>query len=171
MHGEKDAKYTLQIIFSTILFTVCLVAEIYAAINFPTQYIFIGVFAVLLIIFLYWTLQSVLSLRRTQQKRRAEEYNNIIKSEKASYLLLKKYFEQIDNKLDLLMTSSKVPIDEIVNVQKAVGKIIMNRNRENTEAMMNSNDLVFEKLDEIKSSIESNNDKVVEGNKIIFLRA
>ena len=47
MHGEKDGKYTLQIIFSTILFTLCLVAEIYAAINFPTQYIFIGIFAVL----------------------------------------------------------------------------------------------------------------------------
>ena len=168
MHGEKDAKYTLQIIFSTILFTLCLVAEIYAAINFPTQYIFVGVFAVLLILFIYWTLQSLFSLRRMQQKRREEEYSNIIKSEKASYLLLKKYFEQIDKKLDLLMISSKVPIDEIVNVQKAVGKIIMKRNRENTEAMMNSNDLVFEKLDEIISSMESNNDKVLEGNKNNF---
>ena len=78
-----------------VLMTVA-VCKIWGTKHDPkTDRVVVGVFAVLLIIFLYWTLQSVLSLRRTQQKRRAEEYNNIIKSEKASYLLLKKYFEQI----------------------------------------------------------------------------
>ena len=41
-------------------------------------------------------------MKEQKELRREEQYDSIFKSEKASYLMLKKYFEEIEDKLNYL---------------------------------------------------------------------
>ena len=167
MPEKKKDKATLQIIFSSILLAVILLVELYAMINAPGQFIVIGIVGILFIVCLYVLIQGIL-LRLDMKKQEEEErYGNLIKSEKASYLMLKKYFGEIEEKLNLIERTSKVPTEEIVGTQKGIGKVIINRSRENAEAMLASNDILVDRFDHFEEKIEGNNDKIIASYKSI----
>ena len=167
MPEKKKDKATLQIIFSSILIAVILLVELYAMINAPGQFIVIGIVGILFIVCLYVLIQGIL-LRLDMKKQEEEErYSNLIKSEKASYLMLKKYFGEIEEKLNLIERTSKVPTEEIVGTQKGIGKVIINRSRENAEAMLASNDILVDRFDHFEEKIEGNNDKIIASYKSI----
>ncbi|MGN0427586.1 MAG: hypothetical protein ACI4F0_07275 [Agathobacter sp.] len=167
MPEKKKDKATLQIIFSSILLAVILLVELYAMINAPGQFIVIGIVGILFIVCLYVLIQGIL-LRLDMKKQEEEErYSNLIKSEKASYLMLKKYFGEIEEKLNLIERTSKVPTEEIVGTQKGIGKVIINRSRENAEAMLASNDILVDRFDHFEEKIEGNNDKIIASYKSI----
>ncbi len=167
MPEKKKDKATLQIIFSSILLAVILLVELYAMMNAPGQFIVIGIVGILFIVCLYVLIQGIL-LRLDMKKQEEEErYSNLIKSEKASYLMLKKYFGEIEEKLNLIERTSKVPTEEIVGTQKGIGKVIINRSRENAEAMLASNDILVDRFDHFEEKIEGNNDKIIASYKSI----
>ena len=72
-------------------------------------------------------------------------------------MMLKKYFEEIDDKIDILQASSKVPTEEIVNAQKGVAKAVISRSRENAEAIIASNDQVMDRISEFEEKLSNNN--------------
>ncbi len=165
---KRETKSRVLIIFSAIIMLIALLAEFYTMINYPQYYVVIAGGAVIIVLFLYLIIQGVMNLRTIKDERREEQYESIFKSEKASYLMLKKYFEQLDEKIDTLQESSKIPTDEIVNTQKGVAKVIINRNKENAEALMGSNDQLIEKFDEFKENLDNNNDVLLTGQKTIL---
>ena len=63
-----------------------------------------------------------------------------MKSEKASCLLAKKSFEEISMMLEMADVKSEGSTEEIINAQKALSKVIISREKENADALMNSND-------------------------------
>ena len=168
MQDKKESKAKIQIIFSALLLSVVFIAEIYAIVNYPEQYIFIASFAVAFLIVLYILINGLFSLHFLKKQRREEQYDNIFKSEKASYLMLKKHFEDIDDKINILMKIAKVPTEEIINTQKGIAKVIINRSRENAEALMNSNDILLDKVDEFNKMLTSNNDGLLDAQKGII---
>lgn len=99
-------------------------AQLYMMINFAEEYLSIAILTVLLLICLYFIVSSIFTFKSLNDQRNEERYDTIFKSEKASYLLLKKYFEEIDSKLDILQSVAKVPTDEIVNTQKGIAKVV-----------------------------------------------
>ena len=131
MQDKKQTSAKIHLIFSILLLALALVAEFYTMVNYPAQYLPIALFAVLMLIFLNIAVNSVFTIKLAGEKRRDEQYESILKSEKASYLLLKKYFEEIDDKIDILQASAKVPTEEIVTEQKGVAKAVISKNREN----------------------------------------
>jgi hypothetical protein len=106
-------------------------------------------------------------LQAEKEARREEQYENIFKSEKASFLMMKKRFEDIEEKLDEIEENSKVPADEIVGMEKAIGKVIINRNRENAEAIINSNEVLMESFGGLKDTVAANNEKIIQSYKNI----
>ena len=116
------------------------------------SYILIILLAILGLVSLYGVIHSYMMLDAMKKERREEQYESIFKSEKASYLMLKNYFEKIDEKIDALQESSKVPTDEIINAQKALIKVVINRSKENADAIISSNDQVLERLDEVEET-------------------
>ena len=114
--------------------------------------VFAGI-AVFDLVCLYVVFNGLFALREMKDARNEEQYDSVFKSEKASYLMLKKYFEEIEDKLNYLEKAAKVPTEEIVNAQKGIAKVIINRNRENTEALINSNEQVMEQFTECSSTI------------------
>jgi hypothetical protein len=90
-------------------------------------------------------------LFREQQN---EEYAGILKSEKASFLLIRKYCDEIKLQLSLLEENFAEPMQEVVIAQKATAKVTINRNKENAYALMNSNDRMQEQIASIENRIE-----------------
>ena len=53
---------------------------------------------------------------------------------------------EIEERLNKIEKSTSLPKNEIASIQKAIAKIIISRSKENTDALMNSNDKVLEKI-------------------------
>jgi hypothetical protein len=96
----------------------------------------------------------VISVYETKYARREEQYESIFKSEKASYLMLKKYFEEISVKLAYMEEASKIPTEEIVNAQKGIAKVIIKRSHENTDALMNSYEQLLDRFDTFQKGMD-----------------
>ena len=167
MQDKKQTSAKIHFIFSTLLLALALVAEFYTVVNYPEQYLAIALFAVLMLIFLNIAVNSVFTIKIAREKRRDEQYDSILKSEKASYLMLKKYFEEIDDKIDILQASAKVPTEEIVTTQKGVAKAVISKNRENAEAIIASNDQVMDKIAEFEDKLSNNNGELISEQKDI----
>jgi microcompartment protein CcmL/EutN len=95
----------------------------------------------------------MMNMQEQKNARREEQYESIFKSQKASYLMLKKYFEEIEDKLNYLEAASKVPTEEIVNAQKGIAKVIINRSHENTNALMSSYEQVMDELSQFHNQV------------------
>ena len=151
---NKDSKARMQIIFGILLFALIFMAELYAMVNFPKMFIVLAVLAAADLICLYVAIRGVISVYETKYARREEQYESIFKSEKASYLMLKKYFEEISVKLAYMEEASKIPTEEIVNAQKGIAKVIIKRSHENTEALMNSYEQLMDQFTTFQQGID-----------------
>lgn len=151
---NKDSKARMQMIFGILLFAFIFMAELYAMVNFPKMFIVLAVLAVADLICLYVAINGIISVYETKYTRREEQYESIFKSEKASYLMLKKYFEEISVKLAYIEEASKIPTEEIVNAQKGIAKVIIKRSHENTEALMNSYEQLMDQFTTFQQGID-----------------
>lgn len=151
---NKDSKARMQMIFGILLFAFIFMAELYAIVNFPKMFIVLVVLAAADLICLYVAIRGVISVYETKYARREEQYESIFKSEKASYLMLKKYFEEISVKLAYMEEASKIPTEEIVNAQKGIAKVIIKRSHENTEALMNSYEQLMDQFTTFQQGID-----------------
>lgn len=151
---NKDSKARMQMIFGILLFAFIFMAELYAIVNFPKMFIVLAVLAAADLICLYVAIRGVISVYETKYARREEQYESIFKSEKASYLMLKKYFEEISVKLAYMEEASKIPTEEIVNAQKGIAKVIIKRSHENTEALMNSYEQLMDQFTMFQQGID-----------------
>ncbi len=141
-------------IFGILLFAFIFMAELYAIVNFPKMFIVLVVLAAANMICLYVAIRGVISVYETKYARREEQYESIFKSEKASYLMLKKYFEEISVKLAYMEEASKIPTEEIVNAQKGIAKVIIKRSHENTDALMNSYEQLIDRFDTFQKGMD-----------------
>ena len=151
---NKDSKARMQMIFGILLFAFIFMAELYAMVNFPKMFIVLAVLAAADLICLYVAINGIISVYETKYTRREEQYESIFKSEKASYLMLKKYFEEISVKLAYMEEASKIPTEEIVNAQKGIAKVIIKRSHENTDALMNSYEQLMDRFDTFQKGMD-----------------
>lgn len=168
--NKKDT-YSLKMVMSTLLLVVLFLGELYFMINDPQNYIALIILTVVTLADIYVLIAS--SIQRTYQKDRDryEQYDNLFKSEKASYLIIRKSFEDVLDRLDRIEAASGIPTEEIINAQKSIAKVTISRNKENSDALMNSNDKMYERLFSLEDSIETKNQQMLEKQKIIVENA
>ena len=152
---KKDTKARMQIIFGALILALFFSVELYMMINYSDKYLIIAGIALVELIFLYVIIQGIFALKEEKEIRNEAQYDNVFKSEKASYLMLKKYFEEFEDKLNYLEKASKVPTEEIVNAQKGIAKVVMNRTRQGSEAMLNSTEQIADQLAEVQKQSEA----------------
>ena len=150
MNNTKETGAKWKIIVSALTLTIVLIAELFLMINFDSTMVLpIIAFAIIALIAVYMLVNSIMALENEREAKRQEHFDNLYKSEKASYIMLKNKFQEIEAKLATIQETSKIPSEEIINAQKGIAKVIINRNKENADAIINSNDQVLERLDEI----------------------
>lgn len=152
METAKEKRARLQVIISVLILTIVFFAELYLMINLRTQWLPIVSLAVVALGVVYMLSNALLVISAERDAKRNAHYESIAKSEKASYIMLKKSFDEIEGSLNELRENAKFPAEEIVNAQKGIAKVIINRSKENADAIISSNDQVLERLDEVEET-------------------
>ena len=168
MQDKKQKKAKIQVIFLILISTLVLLADFYAIINYPKEYMLIAAITVIFMICLWGVISGFFSLSALKEDRREEQYDSIFKSEKASYLMLRKYFDEIEGKIEILQKESKIPTEDIINAQKGIAKVVINRNKENADAIMNSNEQLMETFEQLENKLKESNDFIIESQKNVI---
>ena len=168
MQDKKQKKAKIQVIFLILISTLVILADFYAIINYPKEYMLIAAITVIFMICLWGVISGFFSLSALKEDRREEQYDSIFKSEKASYLMLRKYFDEIEEKIEILQKESKIPTEDIINAQKGIAKVVINRNKENADAIMNSNEQLMETFEHLENKLKESNDFIIESQKNVI---
>ncbi len=168
MQDKKQKKAKIQVIFLILISTLVLLADFYAIINYPEEYMLIAAITVIFVVCLWGVISGFFSLNALKEDRREEQYDSIFKSEKASYLMLRKYFDEIEEKIEMLQKESRIPTEDIINAQKAIAKVVINRNKENADAIMSSNEQLVETFEQLENRLKESNDFIIESQKNVI---
>ena len=157
---EKKENNRQIAVISILVVAVLLIADLYVMINIPGQFLALAVITILLLAGVYVFVNAILKEINQNKIQVQEQYDNIFKSEKASYILLKKAFEQLEE-LDSKSGESQ-SANDIITAQKAIAKVTISRSRENADALLNSNDKMMEKMFDFEEQIGNNHSELLE---------
>lgn len=143
--------------FVSVLATVFfLLADLFVTAVKPRSIVLLTVFSVLTMAGMAVTLFLREKQKERDRKEMDERFEYIFKTEKAMFLLIKKTEDQFSS-LDRKLEDS---IEEVIKTQKAAAKIMVNRSRENADAIMNSNDKVMERFLDYEEKLDQNNELI-----------
>lgn len=155
----------LKAIFASVIMAACLAFDLFAMINLSDMIWVIAIISLVFLVSVYFFVSSIMEIRFLHEKRMEETYNDLFKSSKATYLMLKKYGEDLEERIEDLEDRIGIPTEEIIDAQKSIAKITISRNKENTDALMNSNDKVIDKLYAFEDAINRMEEKLLNSQK------
>ena len=150
----------IKVVCTGVLAVVLMFIELYIMMNYQFQFVGMGVIAVLLIADIYFLISGILDIKMLTTEVQRRDYQEIYNAQKASYLVIRKSFEELAERLTALEENGAIPADEIINAQKAVAKVTISRNKENTDALMNSNDELINRFFAFEESLSASNDQM-----------
>lgn len=150
---KKDGSMGM-IMFSSLGIVLLFIVELYLMITMPELLPGIAVVGIAIVGCAYLDLSTIIKKMHLKELEQEEQYNSLLKSEKASYLLIRKYFDEIEEQLTLMEDIVTEPFQEVVAAQKATAKVTINRNKENAVALMNSNDKLLNIIFEMEEKID-----------------
>lgn len=159
---QKDTSLN-TILISSLAIMLLFLVELFLMITMPQMLPAIAVVGVVIVGCAYIDLSTYIKRLRKKEQEQEEQYASILKSEKAAYLLIRKYFDEIEEQLTLMEDKFSEPFQEVVAAQKATAKVTINRNKENTDALMNSNDKLLELVFSLESKLEETSEAISEG--------
>ena len=162
-------KRNSRIILNIIILALLLLVEVYLMINFPRIYILLAVVGAASLFLIFRIANSLFKIQEEREEKREKEFESIFKSEKASYILLRKNFADLAEMLYLLKGDSGLPLEDLISAQKSIAKVTINKNKENSKAVLNSTEELksyllemSEKFAEIQNVVKENVDNVGE---------
>ena len=159
---KKDRK---RLSVSAVFEIILIMMEIYVMFNMGEELLVIVIGLIPIAALLYLIITSAADIGQLSKQQDEEKYSEIVRAQKASYLVIKRNFEDLQARMDDMEDVSAIPTDQIIGAQKAVAKVTINRNKENAEALMNSNDMMIEQLQNMEDKLLSNNQEVLQKNQ------
>lgn len=150
---EKTKSQMVKISLVSLLIVLLFIIEMYEIINDPANLIVIGTLGAFLLVAVYVEMLFIGKLIEKKVQDQEEAFDNVYRSEKASYLLMRKYFDQMEQKMENFGDLSNIPYKELIAAQKALAKAQINRNKQNTNALLISNDRMMQRLTSIQNDI------------------
>ena len=150
----------IMIFISSILIPFLWI-DLYLVLKNTSKPMVVGIIAALILV---WTGLLVTYIHRMKNEEKAhldEQAEELLRTGKANYLMQKKLAEKIDNIGEKVV----VPADEIITAQKAIAKLMLARNKENTDALMHSNEQVIEKTLEVEEKLSENSQQIMDMQK------
>lgn len=164
---QKKDSYNLRIVTAVLVLTVLVLGELYVMINYPTNYVALIVLTVVALADIYILIASEIQKNYKKEIDQYEQYDNLFKSEKASYLVTRKSFEDIADQLDRIEEAAGSPTKDIIDAQKSIAKVTISRNKENSDALMNSNDKLLEQIFNLSDRLDNLEKSMLEQQRIV----
>ncbi len=168
--STNNKKPRLQLVISVLVVSALFLAELYAMINQPSNIILMVGIGILVLIAMYFVVDAIMDCAEEKEIANLEQLDNISRSEKAAYMLLRKNMDEVVKAVAESAKNSGTQ-EEIIASQKAIAKVSMGKDRENTEAIMAANKAVYNKVAELEgmlggSDSESQNRLFAEMNSL-----
>ena len=154
MEKKKEKNYRLSLVISILIAACLFVADLYIMINMPQNVLALVAVNVLFLAAIYYVIDAVTRQISAAAERKEEQYDSIFKSEKASYLLLRKTFDDLYELIEKGNQSRKTNVEDIIHAQKAVAKVSIGRSKENADALIN--DRIMEKISMLEAVLSDN---------------
>lgn len=181
----KKSSSRLQLVIAVMIMAALFLAELYVMINESNNIVLLVGIAVLILIALYFVVDAIMDCMNEKNIANRELYDDIHRSEKASYMLLKKNLEEISKQVKALDGGNNKKDEnssEIMKSQKAIAKVAMSKTKEtqdrlfielnNLEASLNDNIRgLSEKLSGFQEEIERLADHIARINEEAILAA
>ncbi len=151
-----------RMLCSSLGAVACILVELYLMICMPAFLPGIAVAGLACLFCCYMALSSWTKRVLAREAQQEEQTANILKSEKATYLLTRKYCDELGSQLTLLEDKLTEPLQDVISAQKATAKVTVSRNKENTDALMNSNDKLLDLVFQMDERITAINRAVAE---------
>ena len=145
----KKSSSRLQLVIAVMIMAALFLAELYVMINESNNVVLLVGIAVLILIALYFVVDAIMDCMNEKNIANRELYDDIHRSEKASYMLLKKNLEEISKQVKALDGGSNKKDEssaEIVKSQKAIAKVAMAKTKE-------TQDRLFIELNNLEASL------------------
>ena len=168
---QKKDSYNLRIVTAVLVLTVLVLGELYVMINYPSNYVALIVLTVVALADIYILIASAIQKNYKKEIDQYEQYDNLFKSEKASYLVTRKSFEDIADQLDRIEEAAGSPTKDIIDAQKSIAKVTISRNKENSDALMNSNDKLLEQIFNLSDRLDKLEKNMLEQQRIVVENA
>ena len=168
---QKKDSYNLRIVTAVLALTVLVLGELYVMINYPSNYVALIVLTVVALADIYILIASAIQKNYKKEIDQYEQYDNLFKSEKASYLVTRKSFEDIADQLDRIEEAAGSPTKDIIDAQKSIAKVTISRNKENSDALMNSNDKLLEQIFNLSDRLDKLEKNMLEQQRIVVENA
>ena len=167
---QKKDSYNLRIVTAVLVLTVLVLGELYVMINYPSNYVALIVLTVVALADIYILIASSIQKNYKKEIDQYEQYDNLFKSEKA-YLVTRKSFEDIADQLDRIEEAAGSPTKDIIDAQKSIAKVTISRNKENSDALMNSNDKLLEQIFNLSDRLDNLEKNMLEQQRIVVENA
>jgi len=163
---RNDRPLKTRVLISSIILMFMVLCDIYM-ITMSRNLRLMAAAAFITFLWMTFTLDGWMSLREIGVREREEQYQDILKAEKASYLIFQQKFQDLDNKLNFIgqkiMPLEKANsanqkmiaslIDGLREDQKKIAKVTINRSKENADALINSNGQLMRQMDQLINSV------------------
>ena len=167
---KKNGQMTAISLIS-VLTVLLFIIEIYEIINDQTNLIAIGALGVFILATVYAQMHLIGRMIKKRQAEQEEAFNNVYRSEKASYLLMRKYFDQMEERMDSFNSQISAPYKEMIAAQKALAKVQINRSKQNANTLLISNDKMLHKISDFQKQIANNNVGLSDEDKAALLES
>lgn len=154
LQGNGAKKARLKMTYSILALTALFVAELYLMMNYPKNYLFIGIVGLVILCFVYLITDLVFKLQNDKEALRNKEYESIYKAEKVSYVFMKQSFLDMERVLDRIREICEVPADELIEAQKAIGRVTIQRNKENIRTLAAGNESLAMQIQDLDHKIQ-----------------
>lgn len=151
---EKSEISGMRRVFLCLFLIILFLIELYFMINLHTQLFAITLIGILIVIDIYFILKEYMISYYEKSRIEKEHYENIIKAEKAAFMLLRKNFNEINANMMHLSENSDIPIGEIIETEKAISKIMLRRQKEHADAILNANDSFYEQMTDFDNKLK-----------------
>ena len=154
-----------MLIISILGIAILFVADLYVMINNPGNFVVFSIITILMLVWIFIFTRQMVKFQQQKRKKETEQLEELFRGQKANYLQQKKVSEQIAEVKTLLQHAS---VEDIVTAQKALAKVTISRSRENAEALMNSNDEVRQKMNQLLEDVSAVSEKMSEQQKAMI---
>lgn len=160
--NNQILKEKMKIGISVVIEAVLIMLEIYVLTQMQDQLLIAGAMVIPMALTLYFLILSIINVSQYNKRMELERYEDLYNAQKASYLIVRKSFEELSKRLEDLEQVNNLPAEEIINAQKAVAKLTISRNKENALALMESNESLIEQLSSLERELKQNNSSIAE---------
>ncbi|MCI8635936.1 MAG: hypothetical protein HFJ05_10160 [Eubacterium sp.] len=150
LQENKPTNTRLKMTIGILFLVVLSIVELYLMMNYSDKYLFLGLVGLAILCSVYWVTDLSFKMRREQESSYEKDFESLYKAQKVSYITIKQGFAKFEELLDELGEELSFPVDEVLQAQKAVGRVTIQKNKENIDAVVESNEKLIGRLQEFE---------------------